>query len=120
MNRTLKRALDQWQPNAATRRSRAPPGGGGALQRRPCGLVDFIADALAGPLAEAGAGGVRGALIARALVGAVVQVAKMWAASGYREQRAEVVRSCVLVAVGTLRALQCEQAGPAPGPAQAQ
>lgn len=79
-----------------------------------------FADALAAPLAEAGAGGVRGALIARALVGAVVQAAKMWAASGYREQRAEVVRSCVLVAVGTLRALQCEQAGPAGGPAQAQ
>ena len=72
---------------------------------------DFIADALAGPLAEAGAGGVRGALIARALVGAVVQVARLWAASGYRASRAEVVRSCGLVAVGTVWALQREAAG---------
>ena len=73
--------------------------------RYEAGMREF-ADALAGPLAEAGAGGVRGALIARALVGAVVQVAKMWAASGYRESRADVVGSCVLVAVGTVRALQ--------------
>lgn len=77
--------------------------------RYEAGMGGF-ADALAAPLAEAGAGGVRGALIARALVGAVVQVAKMWAASGYRESRADVVYSCVLVAVGTVRALRREQA----------
>lgn len=73
--------------------------------RYEAGMRGF-ADALAAPLAEAGAGGVRGALIARALVGAVVQVAKMWSASGYRESRADVVHSCVLVAVGTVRALR--------------
>ena len=75
--------------------------------RYEAGMAGF-ADALAAPLAEAGAGGERGALIARALVGAVVQVAKMWAASGYRESRADVVSSCVLVAVGAVRALQHE------------
>ena len=78
--------------------------------RYESGMAGF-ADALAAPLAEAGAGGVRGALIARALVGAVVQVAKMWAASGYRESRADVVGSCVLVAVGTVRALQPPSGG---------
>jgi len=76
------------------------------------GMCGF-ADAMAAPLAEAGAVGVRGALIGRALVGAVVQVAKMWVASGYCESRADVVHSCVLVAVGTVRALQAEQAAPA-------
>ena len=77
--------------------------------RYDAGMRGF-ADALAAPLAEAGADGVRGALIARALVGAVVQVAKMWAASGYLESRADVVHSCVLVAAGTVRALQRAQA----------
>lgn len=56
-------------------------------------------------------------------LGAVVQVAKMWADGGYRESRADVVRSGVLVAVGAVRALQAEQAqqgGAAAGGAQAQ
>jgi len=48
------------------------------------------------------------ALIGRALVGAAIQVAKMWVTGGYREPRAAVVHSCVLVAVGTLRALADE------------
>ncbi len=78
--------------------------------RYEAGMRGF-ADDLAGPLAEAGAGGVRGALIARALVGAVVQVTKMWASSGYREPLDDVVRSCVLVAVGTVQAVQQQAAG---------
>lgn len=65
-----------------------------------------FSDALAEPLNQAGADPLRSALVSRALVGAVVQVAKMWQASGYKAPRDEVVRSCVLVAVGTVQALR--------------
>jgi AcrR family transcriptional regulator len=47
-------------------------------------------------------------LLGRALVGAALQVAKMWMTSGYRAPRREVVRTCVLVAIGTLGALRAE------------
>jgi AcrR family transcriptional regulator len=47
-------------------------------------------------------------LLGRALVGAALQVAKMWMASGYRLPRRDVVRTCVLVATGTLAALRAE------------
>lgn len=50
------------------------------------------------------------ALIGRALVGSAIQVAVMWVSGGYREPRAAVVHSCVLVATGTWRAL-CDEAG---------
>ena len=73
------------------------------------GMAEF-ATALAAPLAELGTSPERCALIARALVGAVVQVAKMWSSSGYLQPRDMVVRSCVLVAVGTVQALQQEAA----------
>jgi AcrR family transcriptional regulator len=54
-------------------------------------------------------------LLGRALVGAGLQVAKMWMTSGYRAPRRDVVRTCVLVATGTLGALRAEAsaAGPA-------
>jgi len=52
-------------------------------------------------------------LLGRALVGAALQVAKMWMTGGYRLPRREVVRACVLVATGTLAALRAEQAGAA-------
>ena len=51
-------------------------------------------------------------LLGRALVGAALQVAKMWMTSGYRAPRRDVVRTCVLVATGTMSALRAEtQAG---------
>lgn len=74
------------------------------------GMAEFAA-ALAAPLAELGTSPERCVLIGRALVGAVVQVAKMWLASGYQAPRDAVVRSCVLVAVGTVQALRHEAAG---------
>ncbi len=52
----------------------------------------------------------RRALLGRALVGAGLQVAKMWMTGGYRLPRREVVRTCVLVATGTLAALRAEAA----------
>ena len=51
-------------------------------------------------------------LLGRALVGAGLQVAKMWMTGGYRLPRREVVRTCVLVAIGTLGALRAEAAAP--------
>jgi AcrR family transcriptional regulator len=71
-------------------------------------MQEFAA-ATAEPLAEAGASAERRALIGQALVGAAVQVARTWAASGYRASRRAVVRSCVLVGVGTVRALLAEK-----------
>jgi len=47
-------------------------------------------------------------LLGRALVGAALQVAKMWMTGGYRLARRDVVRTCVLVATGTLAALRAE------------
>ena len=52
----------------------------------------------------------RRALLGRALVGAGLQVAKMWMTGGYKATRREVVRTCVLVATGTLAALRAEAA----------
>ena len=49
-------------------------------------------------------------LLGRALVGAGLQVAKMWMTGGYRLPRRDVVRTCVLVATGTLGALRAEAA----------
>jgi AcrR family transcriptional regulator len=74
------------------------------------GMRDFAARTTE-PLAHAGLGAERRALIGRALVGAAIQVAKMWVDSGYRASRRSVVRTCVLVAVGTLQALQAELEG---------
>ena len=51
-------------------------------------------------------------LLGRALVGAGLQVAKMWMTGGYKLPRREVVRTCVLVATGTLAALRTEAAAP--------
>jgi AcrR family transcriptional regulator len=53
----------------------------------------------------------RRAMLGRALVGAAVQVAKQWFTEGYRAPRRDVVRTCVLVATGTLAALRAEAAG---------
>ena len=50
-------------------------------------------------------------MLGRALVGAGLQVAKMWMTGGYKLPRREVVRTCVLVATGTLGALRAEAAG---------
>ena len=47
-------------------------------------------------------------LMGRALVGAGLQVAKMWMTGGYKLPRRDVVRTCVLVATGTLSALRVE------------
>ena len=47
-------------------------------------------------------------LLGRALVGAALQVAKMWMTGGYRLPRRDVVRTCVLVAMGTMGALTAE------------
>ncbi|AKJ29127.1 TetR/AcrR family transcriptional regulator [Caldimonas brevitalea] len=58
----------------------------------------------------------RRALLGRALVGAAVQVATMWVISEYRQPQREVVRTCVLVMMGTLGALEGE-AGQGPRPA---
>ena len=49
-------------------------------------------------------------LLGRALVGAGLQVAKMWMTGGYKLARRDVVRTCVLVATGTLAALRVEAA----------
>ena len=49
-------------------------------------------------------------LLGRALVGAALQVAKMWMTGGYKLPRRDVVRTCVLVATGTLAALRVEAA----------
>jgi AcrR family transcriptional regulator len=49
-------------------------------------------------------------LLGRALVGSGLQVAKMWMTGGYRLPRRDVVRTCVLVATGTLAALRAEAA----------
>ena len=49
-------------------------------------------------------------LLGRALVGAALQVAKMWMTGGYKLPRRDVVRTCVLVATGTLVALRAEAA----------
>ena len=51
---------------------------------------------------------VRRELLGRALVGAGLQVAKMWMTDGYKLPRRDVVRTCVLVATGTLSALRAE------------
>lgn len=51
----------------------------------------------------------RRTLVGRALVGAAVQVARHWVSSGYAASRRSVVRTCTLVAVGTLRELLDEQ-----------
>lgn len=61
-----------------------------------------------GASAGAASSGQQRALVGRALVGAAIQVAAMWVNGGYRMPRRAVVRTCVLVAVGTLRALQDE------------
>ena len=47
-------------------------------------------------------------LLGRALVGAALQVAKMWMTGGYKLPRRDVVRTCVLVATGTITALRAE------------
>ena len=47
-------------------------------------------------------------LLGRALVGAALQVAKMWMTGGYKLPRRDVVRTCVLVAMGTMGALTAE------------
>ena len=47
-------------------------------------------------------------LLGRALVGAALQVAKMWMTGGYKLPRRDVVRTCVLVAMGTMGALSAE------------
>jgi AcrR family transcriptional regulator len=49
-------------------------------------------------------------LLGRALVGAGLQVAKMWMTGGYKLARRDVVRTCVLVATGTLAALRAQAA----------
>lgn len=49
-------------------------------------------------------------MLGRALVGSALQVARMWMTGGYRAPRRDVVRTCVLVAVGTLGALRAESA----------
>jgi AcrR family transcriptional regulator len=50
----------------------------------------------------------RQALVGRALIGAAVQVASLWRSQGYRTPRDEVVRTCVLVTLGTLQALSAD------------
>lgn len=69
---------------------------------------DFAAHTAA-PLARQRLSAERRTLIGRALVGAAVQVAKHWVASGYAAPRRAVVRTCVLVAMGTLRELMADR-----------
>jgi AcrR family transcriptional regulator len=72
---------------------------------------DFAAHTTA-PLAGLRLSAERRTLIGRALVGAAVQVAKHWAGSAYAAPRRAVVRTCVLVALGTLRELTTERDDP--------
>ena len=65
---------------------------------------------LAGTLPTLKLSTARRELLGRALVGAALQVAKMWMTGGYRLARRDVVRTCVLVATGTLAALRAEAA----------
>ena len=69
---------------------------------------DFAAHTAA-PLARLRLSAERRTLIGHALVGAAVQVARHWVASGYAAPRWAVVRTCVLVAMGTLRELAGER-----------
>jgi len=58
-------------------------------------------------LAAADGGDAEGhGLVAHALVGAAVQLARQWALGGHAEARDEVVETCVVVAMGTVRALR--------------
>ncbi len=66
------------------------------------GMAGF-AERVARPLAEAGVPAAERRLLGGALVGAAVQVARLWVASGCRTPRRTVVRTCVQVAVGALR-----------------
>ena len=65
---------------------------------------------LAGTLPNLKLSKARRELLGRALVGAALQVAKMWMTGGYKLPRRDVVRTCVLVATGTLAALRAEAA----------
>ena len=65
---------------------------------------------LAGTLPNLKLSKARRELLGRALVGAALQVAKMWMTGGYKLARRDVVRTCVLVATGTLAALRAEAA----------
>lgn len=66
------------------------------------GMQGF-AERVARPLAEAGVPAAERRLLGAALVGAAVQVARLWVAGGCRTPRRTVVRTCVQVAVGALR-----------------
>ena len=66
------------------------------------GMQGF-AERVARPLAEAGVPAAERRLLGGALVGAAVQVARLWVAGGCRTPRRTVVRTCVQVAVGALR-----------------
>ena len=68
---------------------------------------------LAGTLPTLKLSKARRELLGRALVGAALQVAKMWMTGGYKLARRDVVRTCVLVATGTLAALRAEAAAAA-------
>jgi AcrR family transcriptional regulator len=73
-------------------------------------FADLTAAPIHAALPQARLPAERRALIGRALVGASIQVAATWMISGYRQPRREVVHTCVLVAMGTLRALADEAA----------
>jgi len=72
------------------------------------GMRDF-SERTAASLAGLKLSAERRVLVGHALVGAATQVARVWAGSGYRASRRSVVRTCVLVAMSTLRALEAEQ-----------
>lgn len=72
------------------------------------GMRDFV-ERTSAALAALRLSAERRALVGHALVGAATQVARVWAGSGYRASRRSVVHTCVLVALGTLRALEAEQ-----------
>jgi AcrR family transcriptional regulator len=76
--------------------------------------MDDFAELTVSPVAVALPGhampATRRRLIGRALAGAALQVARHWMASGYAAPREDVVRTCVLIATGTLSALKAAAA----------
>jgi AcrR family transcriptional regulator len=84
------------------------PGVDAVYERAMREFADLTVAPLATALPQLRLSKQRRALLGRALVGAALQVAKQWMTDGYRAPRRDVVRTCVLVATGTLAALRAE------------
>ena len=84
------------------------PGVDALYEAQTRAFADLTAAPIHAALPQARLSAERRGLIGRALVGASIQVAVTWVMSRYKQSRREVVRTCVLVAMGTLRALADE------------